>query len=105
MISADQFAIYNENTPGKPTTPFAVKGTETFIDSAFIQNGAITNAKIGQVIQSNDYEAGARGWKLDKAGGLELNGVGGGGRMTISNQLVQVFDANQKLRVRFGIWD
>ena len=105
LISADQFAIYNENTPGKFTSPFAVKGTETFIESAFIQNGTITNAKIGQVIQSNDYEAGKRGWKLDKAGGLELNGVGGGGRMTISNQLVQVFDAEQKLRVRFGIWD
>ncbi|WPN52791.1 phage tail protein [Pseudomonas sp. P9_2] len=104
LISADQFAIYNENTPGKPTTPFAVRGTETFIDSAFIQNGTITNAKIGQVIQSNDYQPGVRGWKLDKAGGLELNGVGGGGRMTISNQLVQVFDANQVLRVRFGIW-
>lgn len=104
LISADQFAIYNENTPGKPTTPFAVRGAETFIDSAFIQNGTITNAKIGQVIQSNDYQPGVRGWKLDKAGGLELNGVGGGGRMTISNQLVQVFDANQVLRVRFGIW-
>ncbi|MBI6631860.1 DUF1983 domain-containing protein [Pseudomonas paralactis] len=104
LISADQFAIYNENTPGKPSTPFAVRGTETFIDSAFIQNGTITNAKIGQVIQSNDYQPGVRGWKLDKAGGLELNGVGGGGRMTISNQLVQVFDANQVLRVRFGIW-
>ena len=104
LISADQFAIYNENTPGKPSTPFAVRGAETFIDSAFIQNGTITNAKIGQVIQSNDYQPGVSGWKLDKAGGLELNGVGGGGRMTISNQLVQVFDANQVLRVRFGIW-
>ncbi|WP_248284576.1 phage tail tip fiber protein, partial [Pseudomonas urethralis] len=47
LISADQFAIYNENTPGKPSTPFAVRGTETFIDSAFIQNGTITDAKIG----------------------------------------------------------
>ncbi|AVE07459.1 host specificity protein J [Pseudomonas palleroniana] len=105
LISADRFAIFNENTPGKPTTPFAVKGTETFIDSAFIQNGTITNAKIGQVIQSNDYKEGTSGWRLDKAGGLELNGVGGGGRMTISNQLVQVFDAEQVLRVRFGIWE
>ncbi len=78
LISADQFAIYNENTPGKPSTPFAVRGTETFIDSAFIQNGTITDAKIGNVIQSTLLaNNGQPIWKLEKSGNFSVRDSAG----------------------------
>ena len=61
--------------------------------------------QIGDNLQSTDYVAGVSGWKLSKGGNIEFNGtVAGGGRLTMSNQLIQVFDASGKLRVRMGIW-
>lgn len=41
---------------------------------------------------------------MDKAGNLYINGAGGTGRMTISNNLIQIFDNNGTLRVRMGLW-
>ena len=100
VVDADLFAIGNGST-----IPFAVTGGQTFIKAAFIQDGTITNAKIGSVIQSDNYVANTTGWKLDKAGNFEINGnVAGQGRLTITNQLVSVYDAAGVLRVRMGIW-
>lgn len=105
LVSADRFAIVNTIAGGAVAVPFAVQGGQVFINQAFIQDGTITNAKIGNVIQSNDYVENQRGWQLDKAGNLKFNGtVAGGGRLTINNNLVQVFDSAGTLRVRLGIW-
>ncbi|WP_222422799.1 DUF3672 domain-containing protein, partial [Yersinia vastinensis] len=41
----------------------------------FIQNGSITNAKIGQYIMSDNYVMGMLGWKIDKLGNAEFNNV------------------------------
>ncbi|MCM7084159.1 hypothetical protein M8Q06_22595, partial [Enterobacter roggenkampii] len=41
---------------------------------------------------------------LDKGGTFEINGVGGGGRMLISSTLIQIYDSNNVLRVRMGLW-
>ncbi|WP_338514351.1 DUF1983 domain-containing protein [Pseudomonas poae] len=90
LISADQFAIYNENTPGKPSTPFAVRGAETFINSAFIQNGTITNAKIGSTIQSDALGVNGKPvWILDKSGLFELNSSGPGGVVKFDQMLIR----------------
>lgn len=43
------------------------------IGSAKIADAAITNAKIANVIQSSDYVAGSAGWKIDKAGSMEMS--------------------------------
>lgn len=43
------------------------------VTEAKIADAAITNAKIGNVIQSADYVAGSAGWKVDKAGQMEMN--------------------------------
>ena len=67
-------------------------------------DGTIENAKIGNYIQSNNYVAGSAGWRLDKGGMFEINGVGGGGRMLISSTLIQIYDSNNVLRVRMGLW-
>ncbi|WP_241098729.1 TipJ family phage tail tip protein [Providencia huaxiensis] len=71
-FSADTFAIFN-NANGQLVTPFAVVNGQVFISSGFIQDGSITNAKIGNVIQSNDFKKGEKGWQIDKNGNPEFN--------------------------------
>ncbi|MGY0377747.1 phage tail tip fiber protein [Providencia sp. PROV170] len=71
-FSADTFAIFN-NANGQLVTPFAIKNNQVFLGPTYIEDGSITNAKIGNVIQSNSYKAGNNGWKIDKNGDIELN--------------------------------
>jgi hypothetical protein len=49
------------------------KIVDAAIVEATIADAAITNAKIAGVIQSNDYAAGSAGWKIDKSGQAEFN--------------------------------
>jgi len=74
------------------------------INGAKIIDGEITNAKIGATIQSNNYVANQTGWQMNKAGTFYINGTGGTGRMVINNNLIQIFDNNNVLRVRMGLW-
>ena len=105
LVSADRFAVVSALAGGQVFTPFVVQNGQVFMQSAFIQDGTITNAKIGEYISSINYVRGVSGWRLDKSGNLELNGsVAGGGRLTINNQTVRVYDSNGTLRVRLGIW-
>ncbi|QHA95292.1 MULTISPECIES: phage tail protein [unclassified Pseudomonas] len=104
VIQADQFAIYNgELGAAGSSVPFAVNGTETYIKSAFIQDGTITNAKIGSYIQSNNYVAGQTGWKLFFDGTFEINGVAPGqGRSMMTNRSLRFWDANNVKRLQLG---
>ena len=43
--------------------------------SAIIADGAITNVKIGDVIQSNSYVAGSSGWMINKDGTAEFRNI------------------------------
>lgn len=47
--------------------------TTAYVGTANITTGSITNALIGNVIQSDSYVAGSAGWKIDKAGAMEMN--------------------------------
>ncbi|QKZ05817.1 phage tail protein [Pseudomonas eucalypticola] len=103
LVSADRFAIVGTLAGGTSYTPFVVQGGQVFINSAFIQDGTITNAMIGAYLQSTDYVAGSTGWRLDKAGTFEINGnVAGQGRMAITNRAVKVYDGSGVLRVQLG---
>ncbi|WP_130905287.1 phage tail protein [Pseudomonas sp. Sample_22] len=103
LVSADRFAIVNTIAGGAISVPFAVQGGQVFMNSAFIQDGTITNAKIGSYISSTNYIAGQQGWILNKDGTLEINGiVPGQGRLVINSLNVSVYDANNVLRVRLG---
>ena len=105
LISADRFAMVNTLAGGATVTPFVVQNGQMFINQAFIQDGSISMLKISEALQSDDYLPAQRGWRLDKAGGIEFNGrVAGGGRLSISNSVVSVYDKNGVLRVRLGIW-
>jgi predicted phage tail protein len=103
LVSADRFAIVNTIAGGAVSVPFAVQGGQVFMNSAFIQDGTVTNAKIGSYISSTNYIAGQQGWILNKDGTLEINGiVPGQGRLVINSLNVSVYDANNVLRVRLG---
>ncbi|MFL4047756.1 phage tail protein [Pseudomonas aeruginosa] len=103
-FQADRFLWFNSSS-GQAVAPVSIVGGQMFINNAMIQDGSITNAKIGNSIQSNNYVAGQTGWRLDKTGAFEINGsVAGQGRVVITNQLISVYDSNNVLRVRMGIW-
>lgn len=103
LVSADRFAIVNTIAGGAVSVPFAVQGGQVFMNSAFIADGTITNAKIGSYISSTNYISGQQGWILNKDGTLEINGiVPGQGRLVINSLNVSVYDANNVLRVRLG---
>ncbi|MDH0749536.1 DUF1983 domain-containing protein [Pseudomonas sp. GD03842] len=103
LVSADRFAIVNTVAGGAVSVPFAVQGGQVFLNQAYIQDGTITNAKIGSYISSTNYVAGQTGWILNKDGTLEINGaVAGQGRLVVNNQYVAVYDANNVLRVKLG---
>ncbi len=88
--------------------------------STYIAGAAITNAYIGNTIQSASYKSptetgGPAGWKIDKTGGMEMKDatffgtldVGGtsGPRLVIKSDRIEVYDevdGNSVLRVRLG---
>ncbi|MEE4332316.1 DUF1983 domain-containing protein [Pseudomonas alliivorans] len=106
LVSADRFAVVNSMAGGAISVPFAVQNGQVFINSAFIQDGTITNAKIGNYIQSNNYVAGTSGWKLWFDGTFEINSAfAGGGRQVINAQGGKVFDPNNQKRYQWGNLD
>lgn len=107
LVHADLFGVLNGTGPGATfSSPFIITGGQVFIRSAFIQDGTITNAKIGDLIQSTATGAGGQPrWRLDKNGTLTMVGANAGsGYLTISDSVIQVFDGAGTLRVRMGIW-
>jgi len=77
----------------------------TYIKEAKIHSGQITNAKIGNTIQSAAYVNGSAGWKIDKAGAMEMNNAtfrgtldvanaASGSRLKISATKIEVFEGS-----------
>ena len=75
IFDANRFAISNGigSGSGQWALPFVVESNQVFIQSAVIKDGSITNAKIGNRIQSNNYVQGSQGWAIDKSGFAELS--------------------------------
>jgi predicted phage tail protein len=102
LFLADRFAVMTQ-AGGTVTLPFVIQNGQTFIRDTFIQDGTITNAKIGSFIQSSNYVAGSVGWKLDKSGTFENYGsTAGEGSMKQTNQTISVRDSSNVLRVQIG---
>ncbi|ELP5231740.1 host specificity protein J [Citrobacter freundii] len=72
-FNANQFVLMS-GSGDTQYSPFAVINGQVFISDTFIQDGSITNAKIGNFIQSNNFVAGSAGWRIDKNGNAELHG-------------------------------
>lgn len=72
LFIADRFAIIRNAESGAYTLPFVVQNDQVFMNNALIQDGSITNAKIGNIIQSNNFISGQQGWMINKNGGSEF---------------------------------
>ncbi|HJF26275.1 MAG TPA: phage tail protein [Proteus mirabilis] len=72
--NANNFAWYNP-VNGKMELFMYAKNGQLFIRDLFIEDGSITNAKIGNVIQSNNYVAGKSGWIINKNGLAEFQNI------------------------------
>lgn len=102
IFLADRFAVTTA-AGNSVALPFVIQNGQTFIRDSFIQDGTISNAKIGNFIQSNNYVAGSAGWKLDKSGTFENYGsTAGEGAMKLTNQTISVKDGSNVLRVQVG---
>lgn len=102
LFLADRFALINLIN-GVVSTPFAIENGQTFIRSAFIQDGTITSAKIGDFIQSNNFVAGVQGWRLSKSGTFENNGTGSSGRRVETSIATRIYYASGQIAVAMGI--
>lgn len=104
LMQADRFAVINV-VNGNITSPFVIQGGQTFISQAMIGNAWITNAMIGDTIQSNTTGAGGQPrWRLDKNGTLTMTGPNSGGYLRVTDSAIEVFDSAGTRRVVMGIW-
>ncbi|EMM6472834.1 host specificity protein J [Enterobacter hormaechei] len=102
IFLADRFAVSHQ-AGATVTLPFVIQNGQVFIRDALIGDGTISNAKIGNYIQSNNYVAGSVGWRLDKGGTFENYGsTTGEGAMKQTNQTISVRDSRNVLRVQIG---
>ncbi|QFQ33371.1 tail fiber protein [Klebsiella phage KL] len=103
LFIADRFAIIRNATSGAYTLPFVVQNDQVFMNNALIQDGSITNAKIGNVIQSNNFQENVAGWQLDKNGVFVNYGSNSGeGSIKQTNQNITVRDGNNRVRCQLG---
>jgi len=101
IFLADRFAV-TTMAGGTVTLPFVIQNGQTIIRDTVIGDGTISNAKIGNYIQSNNYVAGSVGWKLDKGGTWENYGSDGQGARKSTNVTDSIRDSNGVLRVQIG---
>ncbi|MEQ5093545.1 DUF1983 domain-containing protein [Proteus terrae] len=72
--NANNFAWYNPAN-GKMELFMYAKNGQFFVRDLFIEDGSITNAKIGNVIQSNNYLNGRPSWIINKNGFAEFQNI------------------------------
>lgn len=85
-------------TDSDKVKPFIIQDGVVYMNAAVIKDGTIGSAKIADTIQSVNFSSGISGWRITKAGTLELNGT----RMQITNSVISVRDDNGVERVRIG---
>lgn len=103
-INADQFYIGNPNNNRKLftvyTSPQIINGVRvlagTYLNSAYIQNGSIDIAKINKASIGNLSALSANIGHFKSAQS--------GARLEIKDTVLLVYDANNTLRVRLGLW-
>ncbi len=102
LVRADLFSVLN--TDGSSVvSPFTITGGVAYLNNAVIADGTITNAKIGDTIQSTAVgTSGAPLWSLSKTGGFAMNSAGGSGRMQQTAEAIKIWDQNGVLRVQLG---
>lgn len=101
-FNANQFVLMS-GSGDTQYSPFAVVNGQVFISDAFIQDGTITNAKIGNYIQSNNYATSGTGWNLDKNTGFTFkSATAGQGSITLDGRGLRVYDSAGNWKVKVG---
>ena len=101
IFVADRFAVMSQ-AGGAVTLPFVIQNGQTFIRDSIIQDGTISNAKIGEFIQSNGFTANVTGWRLSKNGTFENYASDGAGAMKQTGSTISIRDGSGRLRVQIG---
>lgn len=105
LVTADTFAILPTTAGGTAVAPFVIQGGQTFISQALIGTGWITNAMIGNSIQSTAVDVNGNAlWSLDKTSGLIMRGSGSGYRTERDGAGARLYDSAGTLRFRWGAW-
>jgi predicted phage tail protein len=102
LVRADRFAVV-DGTTTTTSAPFVVQGGQVFISQALIGNGWITNAMIGNVIQSNDFVNNTSGWQINKNGTFQMNGSNGSGRMNLTATYLKFYHPNGVLAIDLSL--
>lgn len=102
-FNADSF-ILTSGLNGAKFIPFAATNGQVFIRDAIIGTASIESAKIADYLQSTNWVPQATGIRIGmRTGTIEINGATAGqGRMTQTNERIQVYDANNIQRVLIG---
>lgn len=103
-FNANQFVLMS-GSGDKQYSPFAVVDGQVFMDSAFIQNGSIDNAKIGNDIQSNDFIQGRQGWRISKTAGFEMHSGRNGYRISLNGDGFKLFSPEGNAIIELGLFD
>ena len=106
LLSAQRIVAFNETNNSK-VAPFAIANGQVIMNTAIIGNASIGSAKIADWLESDATNSlGQKVWRLNmRTGEMQFNGTtGGSGRLTINNNLIQVYDGSNRLRVKMGIW-
>lgn len=75
LFDVDRFAVGRISGGTIATLPFFIENNQVFMQSAVIKDGSITNAMIGNVIQSNNWGTANAGWRIEKGGAAVFNQV------------------------------
>ncbi|MCW9227453.1 phage tail protein, partial [Klebsiella quasipneumoniae] len=98
LVQADRFALINTSN-GNTTTPFVIDNGVTYMNAAYIKDGSIGSAKVGDLMSSG-FQENVRGWRISRDGTMNINGSGpGSSRTVITNGKIEVYDSNNRLRV------
>jgi predicted phage tail protein len=101
-FNANQFVLMS-GSGDTQYSPFAVVNGQVFISDAFVQDGTISNAKIGNFIQSNNYSSSGTGWNLDKNTGFTFkSATAGQGSITLDGRGLRVYDSAGNWKVKVG---
>ncbi|MBF9525409.1 phage tail tip fiber protein [Escherichia coli] len=74
IFLVDRFVLMTAEN-GTYTTPFYVENGAMYVREAFIKNGSIDNAKIGNVITSYNWNGSDQGWAITKDGYFHVNNI------------------------------
>ncbi|MCW2479736.1 phage tail protein [Candidatus Symbiopectobacterium sp. NZEC135] len=105
LFQAQRFGFIINPATGEAFMPFYIgPDGKVYIDMAVIGTARVTRQYLSDTLQSDNYLAGQRGLYLNfSTGQIENNGATAGeGRMSQTNNKIEVFDENNTRRVLIG---